>query len=67
MHLFSLFVFTGHGAGKGFDRFYAWSDALFHLKKKDFMPFFNLYLYIVLNVIIYKRTIGSVCNESIIT
>ncbi|EEM05765.1 hypothetical protein bmyco0002_17380 [Bacillus pseudomycoides] len=38
--MFSLFVFTGHGAGKGFDCFYAWSDALFHLKKKDFMPFF---------------------------
>ncbi|CAI8914958.1 hypothetical protein EMIT079MI2_30241 [Bacillus sp. IT-79MI2] len=48
MHSFSLFVFTGHGAGKGSDRFYAWSDALFHLKKKDFMPFLKfVFIYSV--------------------
>ncbi|PHG19344.1 hypothetical protein COI47_19130 [Bacillus pseudomycoides] len=42
--LFSLFVLTWHGAGKGSDRFYAWADALFHLKKNVFYQFSNLYL-----------------------
>ncbi|PFW64151.1 hypothetical protein COL20_05965 [Bacillus sp. AFS075034] len=46
MHSFSLFSFTWHGAEKGSDRFYAWPDSLFHLKRKVLWQFFNLYLYI---------------------
>ncbi|OUM47935.1 hypothetical protein BW425_15660 [Bacillus pseudomycoides] len=45
--MFSLFVFTWHGAGKGPDRFYAWLDALSHLKRRVLCRFFNLYLYIL--------------------
>ncbi|PEE38589.1 hypothetical protein COL91_12940 [Bacillus pseudomycoides] len=44
-YLFSLFVFTWHGAGKESDRFYAWRDALSHLKRRILFRFFNLYLY----------------------
>ncbi|PEP64018.1 hypothetical protein COC54_17510 [Bacillus pseudomycoides] len=43
LHSFSLFVFTRHGAKKGTDRFYAWLDALFLLKRKGLCPVFNLY------------------------
>ncbi|PEI90586.1 hypothetical protein CN679_17090 [Bacillus pseudomycoides] len=46
LHSFSPFVFTWHGAQKGFDRFYAWPDALSHLKRMVFCQFFNLYSYI---------------------
>ncbi|OUM48999.1 hypothetical protein BW425_10350 [Bacillus pseudomycoides] len=42
LHSFSLFVFTWHGAGKRSDRFYAWTDALYHLKKGLYW-FFNIY------------------------
>ncbi|PEE38491.1 hypothetical protein COL91_02720 [Bacillus pseudomycoides] len=38
LHFFNL----AWGAGKGSDRFYAWVDALFHLKRKGFYLFFNL-------------------------
>ncbi|WP_243521352.1 hypothetical protein [Bacillus pseudomycoides] len=38
-HSFSPFVFTWHGAEKGSDRFYAWSDAPFHPKKKGLILF----------------------------
>ncbi|PEB55905.1 hypothetical protein CON65_24255 [Bacillus pseudomycoides] len=41
----SLFVLTWRGAGRGSDRFYAWLDALSHLKRKGLCWFFNLYLY----------------------
>ncbi|PFZ09762.1 hypothetical protein COL60_12580 [Bacillus pseudomycoides] len=37
LHSFSLFVFTRHGAEKGADRFYAWPDALSHLKIKFYV------------------------------
>ncbi|WP_217993880.1 hypothetical protein [Bacillus sp. AFS014408] len=36
LHLFYPFGFTRHGAKKGSDRFYAWPDTLFHLKRKVF-------------------------------
>ncbi|PEE40709.1 hypothetical protein COL91_00065 [Bacillus pseudomycoides] len=41
LHSFSPFVFTWHGAQKGFDRFYAWPDALSHLKKSGFLSVFQ--------------------------
>ncbi|PEY41536.1 hypothetical protein CN354_06940 [Bacillus cereus] len=40
---FLLFVFTRHGAKKGLDRFYAWVDALAHLKRRWFMSFLKIY------------------------
>ncbi|PEK73039.1 hypothetical protein COM55_25580 [Bacillus pseudomycoides] len=40
-----LSVFTWHGAGRGPDRFYAWTGALSHLKRKVLNRFSNLYLY----------------------
>ncbi|MDR4327052.1 hypothetical protein FOS08_14290 [Bacillus pseudomycoides] len=43
IHSFSLFVFTRHGAKKGPDRFYPWTDPLFPQKRKVFYQFFNLY------------------------
>jgi len=39
LYLLSPYVFIWHGAEKGSDRFYAWLDALSHLKRKDFIPF----------------------------
>ncbi|EEM17007.1 hypothetical protein bpmyx0001_20970 [Bacillus pseudomycoides DSM 12442] len=30
-----------YGGGRGSDRFYAWPDALFYLKKKGFMSVFQ--------------------------
>ncbi|PEY32439.1 hypothetical protein CN354_21090 [Bacillus cereus] len=38
-------VLTWYGAKKGFDRFYAWLDALSHLKKVCFNPYFHLSRY----------------------
>ncbi|PEK94155.1 hypothetical protein EXW39_01865 [Bacillus mycoides] len=35
------FVLAWHGAGKGADRFYAWPDALFRLKRKALCPFLS--------------------------
>ncbi|CAI8698644.1 hypothetical protein EMIT019CA3_100021 [Bacillus pseudomycoides] len=32
---------------KGTDRFYAWSDALSHQKKKGLSRFFNVYLHLM--------------------
>ncbi|EEL48819.1 hypothetical protein bcere0022_39080 [Bacillus cereus Rock3-44] len=33
IHLLPLFVFIWYGVKKGTDRFYAWPDALSHLKR----------------------------------
>jgi len=46
LHALSPFVFAWQGAKKGTDRFYVWSDYLFHSKRKVLCQFFNLYLYI---------------------
>lgn len=41
--VFSL-CFTWHGAGKGTDRFYAWPDALSHLKGRVLYLSFSFYI-----------------------
>ncbi|EEM14743.1 hypothetical protein COM49_25385 [Bacillus pseudomycoides] len=39
LYSFTSFVLTWHGAGKGPNRFYAWLDALFHLKIRFYSGF----------------------------
>ncbi|PFK32195.1 hypothetical protein COI93_19675 [Bacillus cereus] len=48
MNLFSLSVFTQRGAKKGTDRFYLWTDPLFQQKKKAFLSFQFLKLFLKL-------------------
>ncbi|PEB51118.1 hypothetical protein CON65_18040 [Bacillus pseudomycoides] len=50
LHSFALSVFTSHVAGKGPDRFYAWPDALFHLKKGDVVFFIDVYIVLGTNL-----------------
>ncbi|PEY42494.1 hypothetical protein CN354_03355 [Bacillus cereus] len=41
LHSFSPFGLTPHGAKKGTDRFYAWLDSLFQLKREVLYAFSN--------------------------
>ncbi|PEB53517.1 hypothetical protein COO03_09770 [Bacillus sp. AFS098217] len=54
---FALSVFTSHVAEKSPDRFYAWPDALSHLKRKGGYVGFLIDVYIIRNVVIlYANT-----------
>ncbi|PDZ13193.1 hypothetical protein CON70_01945 [Bacillus pseudomycoides] len=59
-YLFSLFVFTWHGAEKGADRFYAWPHALFHLKIR-FYVFFSICTYT--NTLLFKNSSTFFSNK----
>ncbi|PDY45375.1 hypothetical protein CN613_13255 [Bacillus pseudomycoides] len=48
LHSFTPFVLTWHGAGKGPNRFYAWLDALSHLKIR-FYSGFSICTYIFIS------------------
>ncbi|MEH7459276.1 hypothetical protein V7183_19270, partial [Bacillus sp. JJ1127] len=58
LHSFALSVFTSHVEKQGTDRFYAWLDALFHLKRGVFYVVFLTDVYITFYIDFIMKSIS---------